>query len=66
MRGETRNQRLAEFACVKPEVPVLGLPEGNWLRVAGAKSVLHGPHTSWWFQSGHQPRPLSAGALDIV
>ncbi|WER47191.1 dipeptidase PepE [Cupriavidus sp. WKF15] len=62
-RGETRDQRLAEFTTLHPEVPVLGLPEGNWIRVRGAHMDLGGPHTSRWFlgtrlQDVH-PGPLS-------
>ena len=63
VRGETRNQRIAEFMHVKPQLPVLGLPEGNWLQVAGEQGVLHGPHTSWWFRAGQEPQALPAGPL---
>ena len=48
--GETRDQRLAEFARVNPDLPVLGLPEGDWLRVSGKQVTLGGPHPAIWFQ----------------
>lgn len=48
-RGETRDQRLAEFTTLAPDTPVLGLPEGDWLRVSGDHYVLHGPHAARWF-----------------
>ncbi|SDC65952.1 dipeptidase E [Cupriavidus sp. YR651] len=49
-RGETRDQRLAEFTTLKPDVPVLGLPEGTWLRVSGDHMKLGGPHAARWFK----------------
>lgn len=63
VRGETRNQRIVEFLRVRPDVPVLGLPEGNWLTVDGAQQVLHGPHASWWFRAAREPQELAAGPL---
>ena len=33
LRGETRIQRIAEFTHVNLDVPVLGLPQGNWVHV---------------------------------
>jgi dipeptidase E len=64
--GETRDQRLAEFARVNPEVPVLGLPEGDWLRVAshemrGASIELRGPHPAAWFEGDAPPARLAPG-----
>ncbi len=55
--GETRDQRLAEFARVNPHLPVLGLPEGDWLRVCGKSVTLGGPHPAIWF---HGKRRFSA------
>lgn len=55
--GETRDQRLAEFARVNPRLPVLGLPEGDWLRVCGRSVTLGGPHPAVWF---HGKRRFSA------
>jgi len=65
IRGESRNQRLAEFTRLRPDVPVLGLPEGNWLRIDGERRELHGPHASWWFQGTDEPRSLAAGPLAV-
>jgi dipeptidase E len=63
IKGESRNQRLAEFTRLWPGVPVLGLPEGNWVRVSGDNHVLEGPHASWLFSGHDAPRELAAGPL---
>jgi dipeptidase E len=65
VRGESRNQRLAEFTRLQPEMPVLGLPEGNWVEAAHENFVLGGPHPSWWFKGDLPPRELQAGALPL-
>lgn len=65
IRGETRDQRIAEFTRVDPNVPVLGLPEGNWVRVRGSATTLHGPHPSAWFHGAAEPRTLSEGPLPL-
>jgi dipeptidase E len=64
--GETRDQRLAEFARVNPALPVIGLPEGDWLRVAshemrGATIELGGPHPAAWFRGSEAPARLAPG-----
>ncbi|MGH8735620.1 MAG: dipeptidase PepE, partial [Burkholderiales bacterium] len=59
--GETRDQRLAEFARVNPALPVIGLPEGDWLRVSGATIELRGPHPAAWFEGNAPPARLAPG-----
>ena len=56
--GETRNDRLQEFARVNPNLPVLGLPEGNWLRVSGEHMELAGAHDAIWFAGEKAPEPV--------
>ena len=65
-RGETRDERLAEFARVNPGLPVLGLPEGSWLRVSGSSIELCGPHAAMWFAGNAPPRAVAAGPLPPV
>lgn len=60
--GETRDQRLAEFLQLNPGVRVLGLPEGDWLRVRGEDMRLHGPYPARWFAAGVEPRAIEPGA----
>ena len=62
-RGETRDERLTEFARVNPDLPVLGLPEGSWLRVSGSSIELRGPHAAMWFAGNAPPRAVAAGPL---
>jgi dipeptidase E len=56
--GETRSERLAEFARVNPSLPVIGLPEGDWLRVSGESVELRGAHEASWFSGDKAPAPV--------
>lgn len=62
-RGETRDQRLAEFTLCNPRVPVLGLPEGDYVRVAGKKMSLCGPKPAKWFLGARAPKTVQPGPL---
>lgn len=62
-QGETREQRLEEFVRVNPHLPVIGLPEGDWIRVSKSTTILAGPHPAMWFTAGRPPRPLTPGHL---
>jgi dipeptidase E len=61
--GETRDERLEEFAQANPGLPVIGLPEGDWIRVSDKSIALRGPHRAMWFESGRPPAPIEAGPL---
>lgn len=63
-QGETRDQRLAEFARVNPGLPVLALPEGDRLRVSGESIELRGPHEAIWFQ-GEERLSVAPGRLQV-
>jgi dipeptidase E len=63
--GETRDQRLAEFARVNPDLPVLGLPEGDWLRVSGDRVAFGGPHAAIWFQ-GKRRFSATTGRFSVL
>ena len=62
-QGETRDERLIEFARVNPDLPVLGLPEGDWLRVSGKSIELRGPHPAMWFAGTASPIQVMPGPL---
>ncbi len=53
--GETRETRIREFHEENPQ-PVLGLREGAWLRVNGARMNLQGTTGAVLFRQGEAPR----------
>ena len=61
-----RDERLREFARVNPALPVIGLPEGDWLRVSGSLVELRGPYLAVWFEGDKPPAQLNAGRLSAV
>jgi dipeptidase E len=60
--GETREERLQEFAVLNPEVPVIGLREGAWLEVDGERMVLGGVRSARVFEPGREVRDEEPGA----
>lgn len=62
-RGETRDQRLAEFLALNTTVPILALPEGGWLRVSGDAMALGGTQAALWMRHGREPAKLPVGPL---
>ena len=63
--GETRDERLEEFVLANPELPVVGLPEGDWLRAAGDSMALGGPHPATWFEQGRR-FSATAGQFSVL
>jgi dipeptidase E len=63
--GETRDERLEEFARANPALPVVGLPEGNWLRVSNDTVELGGPHPAVWFEGGRR-FSATAGRFSVL
>ncbi|HZO01242.1 MAG TPA: dipeptidase PepE [Burkholderiales bacterium] len=61
--GETRDERLAEFARVNPQLPVLALPEGAWLLVVDFTVELRGPYPAVLFAGEGPPRKVLPGRL---
>jgi dipeptidase E len=59
--GETRDERLSEFARANPGLPVIGLPEGDWLRVSGSSVELCGTHAAMWFHGEKPPTRVAPG-----
>ena len=59
--GETREERLLQF-LEENDVPVLGLREGSWLRVAGERAELGGAAGACLFLRGQPPEEHAVGA----
>lgn len=59
--GETRTDRLMEFIEVNPQVTVVGLPEGDLLKVEGGKTELLGSLPARIFKKGKEPWDIQPG-----
>jgi len=53
-KGETRETRIREFHYFN-STPVIGLREGNYIRVEGSRITLEGPGTARIFEAGKTP-----------
>ena len=62
-QGETRRERLAEYLAANPSMRVVGLPEGDWLRVTGDDVWLEGEHEAFILAANQEPLSLSPGTL---
>ncbi len=60
-RGETRRERLAEYVAVNKDRVVIGLPEGDWLRVHGACVWLEGAQPAPLFRFGRPNVSVQVG-----
>ena len=62
--GETRDDRINEFAALNPAVEVFGLREGSWLVVGEGPTVtLCGPHPMKRFHGADAPREVHPGVI---
>lgn len=61
-KGETREQRLAEY-LEENETPVVGLREGSWLKIVDDQCQLCGTTGMKFFQRGSEPMEVAAGDL---
>lgn len=57
--GETRDERLKEFAHANPGVRVIGIREGTMLRVEGDRITLIGDKPARYFIKGEEPRDIA-------
>jgi dipeptidase E len=57
--GETRDERLVEFAHANPGVRVIGIREGTMLRVEGDEIRLIGGKPARFFLKGEAPRDIA-------
>jgi dipeptidase E len=60
-QGETRERRIVEYLQANPKSIVIGLPEGDWLRVTGNTAVLGGPHAAPIFRANQPTAMLVPG-----
>lgn len=58
--GETRETRIIEFHT-QNDIPVVGLREGNWIRVIGEDITIMGKHDTRIFHPGQAPIEVSSG-----
>jgi dipeptidase E len=59
--GETRETRIQEFHTQNDE-PVVGLREGNWIRVIGEGITVEGQHDTRIFERGKVPYEIAPGS----
>ncbi|MDT7779011.1 MAG: dipeptidase [Acidobacteriota bacterium] len=57
--GETRDDRLSEFAHANPGVHIIGIREGTMLRVEGSDIKLLGGKPPRYFRKGEEPRDIA-------
>jgi dipeptidase E len=60
--GETRETRIKEFHT-QNSLPVVGLREGNWIRVKGKVITTEGSCETRIFEQGKEPYELSPGSI---
>ncbi|MEY3669320.1 MAG: hypothetical protein RL258_715 [Pseudomonadota bacterium] len=64
-QGETRRQRISEFLTLNPLERVIGLPEGDWIRICETDCGLGGPFPAWEFRHACDPVSYNAGPVPL-
>lgn len=59
--GETRETRIMEF-LTQNDIKVVGLREGNWIRIKGDEITTQGSENTRIFEAGKAPYELSPGS----
>lgn len=59
--GETRETRIMEF-LTQNDIKVVGLREGNWIRILGDKITTEGSENTRVFEAGKAPYELPTGS----
>lgn len=59
--GETRETRIKEFHT-QNDIPVVGLREGNWIKVKGDKITVEGSRETRIFEQGKEPYEIPTGS----
>lgn len=59
--GETRETRIKEFHT-QNNIPVVGLREGNWIKVDGDKITVEGSRETRIFEAGKEPYEIVSGS----
>ncbi|WKS96135.1 dipeptidase PepE [Riemerella columbina] len=60
--GETRETRIKEFLS-QNDTPVVGLREGNWIRILGEEITVQGPLTTRIFEKNKTPYEVESGTV---
>lgn len=60
--GETRETRILEF-LTQNNIKVVGLREGNWIRIIGNKITVKGTQQTRIFEQGKAPYEIEAGSI---
>ncbi|WP_027385596.1 dipeptidase PepE [Chryseobacterium gregarium] len=59
--GETRETRIREF-LTQNDIMVVGLREGNWIRITGDRITVEGSELTRIFEKGKEPYEIEAGS----
>lgn len=63
--GETRETRIKEF-LTQNDTKVIGLREGNWIRILNNEISIKGSHTTRIFEAGKEPYEIENGIISNI